>query len=34
MLENGWGDMGNWNILVGFDADGVPNVAYFEASCC
>jgi hypothetical protein len=33
-VENGWGDMGNWNILVGFDADGVPNVAYFEASCC
>ncbi len=33
-VENGWGDSGNWNILIGLDADGVPNVAYFEASCC
>lgn len=33
-VENEWGDMGNWNILIGFDEAGVPNVAYFEASCC
>lgn len=33
-VENGWGDCGNWNILLGFDKDGVPNIAYFEASCC
>ena len=33
-VENRWGDAGNWNVLVGTDADGVPNVAYFEASCC
>lgn len=32
-IENGWGDSGNFNILLGFDGD-VPNVAFFEASCC
>lgn len=31
--ENEWGDLGNWNILVGVGDDGLPNVAYFEASC-
>ena len=33
-VENGWGDSGNYNFLIGFDADDVPNIAYFEASCC
>lgn len=33
-IENGWGDSGNYNILIGFDENDVPNVAYFEASCC
>ena len=33
-IETGWGDCGNWNILVGLDDNNIPNVAYFEASCC
>jgi hypothetical protein len=33
-IENGWGDSGNYNILIGLDENGVPNLAYFEASCC
>jgi hypothetical protein len=33
-VECGWGDSGNWNILVGLDENGVPEAAYFEASCC
>jgi hypothetical protein len=33
-IENGWGDCGNYNILVGLDDDNIPAVAYFEASCC
>lgn len=33
-VDNGWGDSGNWNILIGFDENDIPNVAYFEASCC
>lgn len=33
-IENGWGDSGNFNILLGFDENDIPNVAYFEASCC
>lgn len=32
--ENSWGDCGNWNILVGVDEEGLPDIAYFEASCC
>lgn len=32
--ENGWGDCGNWNVLVGLDENGIPDEAYFEASCC
>jgi hypothetical protein len=32
-IENGWGDSGNYNILLGLDGD-VPVEAYFEASCC
>jgi hypothetical protein len=32
-VENGWGDSGNWNILVGVKDDHI-DVAYFEASCC
>lgn len=33
-VENGWGDCGNWNILVSLDESGLPIAAYFEASCC
>jgi hypothetical protein len=33
-IETGWGDSGNYNILIGCDDQGVPTVAYFEASCC
>ena len=33
-VENGWGDSGNVNILVGLDPDGIPEVGYIEASCC
>lgn len=33
-IENGWGDSGNYNILIGFDKNNIPNMAYFEASCC
>jgi hypothetical protein len=33
-VENHWGDMGNWNVLIGLDATGTPDLAYFEASCC
>ena len=33
-MENGWGDSGNWNVLVHLGEDGLPSVAYFEASCC
>lgn len=33
-VENGWGDSGNWNVLVDLGDDGLPTVAYFEASCC
>lgn len=33
-VENGWGDSGNWNILVSLGDDGLPVEAYFEASCC
>lgn len=32
-IENGWGDAGNWNILIGCDRRGVPEKAFFEASC-
>ncbi len=32
-VENGWGDCGNWNILIGIE-DDKPVAAYFEASCC
>jgi hypothetical protein len=32
-IENGWGDSGNYNILLGMAGD-VPSEAYFEASCC
>jgi hypothetical protein len=32
-IENGWGDSGNYNILLGMDGD-IPSEAYFEASCC
>lgn len=31
---NDWGDSGNWNILVGLDLNDIPEIAYFEASCC
>lgn len=31
-IENGWGDCGNFNILLGFNGL-IPNMAYFEASC-
>jgi hypothetical protein len=33
-IENEWGDMGNYNILVSLGEDGVPDAALFEASCC
>lgn len=34
VLETGWGDCGNVNILFACDADGVPCNVWFEASCC
>lgn len=33
-LEIGWGDSGNFNILIACDKQGDPIVAFFEASCC
>ncbi len=33
-IESGWSDCGNWNILIGCNEQGDPEVAYFEASCC
>lgn len=33
-VENGWGDCGNWNILISLDENDVPDAAFFEASCC
>lgn len=33
-IENEWGDMGNYNILVGLNEHGIPDCGYFEASCC
>jgi hypothetical protein len=33
-IESGWGDSGNQNILIGCNEEGIPEVAYFEASCC
>lgn len=33
-VEDGWGDNGNRNILLGFDENDMPEAAYFEASCC
>lgn len=33
-LEVGWGDCGNYNILIACDEQGDPTVAFFEASCC
>ena len=33
-IENCWGDMGNYNILIGLGDDNDPEVAYIEASCC
>lgn len=33
-IENGWGDSGNYNILISLDENGEPDAAYFEASCC
>lgn len=33
-IENGWGDSGNYNILIGFDENDDPAELYFEASCC
>jgi hypothetical protein len=32
--ENGWCDSGNVNVLLGLDLNGIPEIAYFEASCC
>jgi hypothetical protein len=32
-IENGWGDCGNFNILLGLNGD-IPSEAYFEAACC
>lgn len=34
VLETGWGDSGNINLLFTQDADGRPNHVWFEASCC
>ena len=34
VLDTGWGDCGNINILFACDADGVPCNVWFEASCC
>ena len=32
-INNGWGDLGVYNILIGFDSNHIPNIAYFESSC-
>lgn len=34
VLETGWGDSGNINLLFTQDAEGRPNHVWFEASCC
>jgi hypothetical protein len=34
VLETGWGDCGNINLLFTQDANGLPNNVWFEASCC
>jgi len=34
VLETGWGDCGNINLLFTQDAEGRPNKVWFEASCC
>jgi hypothetical protein len=34
VLETGWGDAGNINILFACDEDGVPCRVWSEASCC
>jgi len=34
VLETGWGDSGNINLLFTQDANGLPNNVWFEASCC
>ena len=34
VLETGWGDCGNINLLFACDEDGVPCKVWFEASCC
>ncbi len=33
-IENDWGDRGNFNILIGLTEEGIPEIGYFEASCC
>lgn len=33
-IENDWGDCGNFNILIGLNEEGIPDIGYFEASCC
>lgn len=34
VLETGWGDSGNVNLLFTQDSEGRPNNVWFEASCC
>lgn len=34
VLETGWGDSGNVNLLFATDAEGRPCKVWFEASCC
>ena len=33
VLDTGWGDDGNINLLFSCDKDGVPNRVWFEANC-
>ena len=34
VLNTGWGDSGNINLMVSLDGDGRPCRLWFEASCC
>lgn len=34
VIDTGWGDTGNINLLFTVDAEGRPNAVWFEANCC
>ena len=33
-FDSEWGDCGNENYMVTLDAEGYPEVVFYEASCC